>query len=142
MSNLRKFAVTETSRLHLRSAADELLYADGPDGKPDISKPLVVVLYGPGSKQYQAAQAKNQNRMVEKLRRKGKVDQTAEEKASEQAEWLLACTHSFENVSYDDLQGEAMARAIYTDPGIGFIADQVGKHIGDWANFTPKSTTN
>lgn len=138
--DIRKFAVEQTSRLHLRNASDELMYADGPDEQPDLTKPIVAVLYGPGSKQYAAAQAANQNRMVEKLKRKGKIDQTAAEKAQEQADWLAACTHSLENVAYDQLTGEALARAVYSCQEVGFIADQVAKHLSDWANFSKPST--
>lgn len=140
--NIKKFAVSPTSRLHLRNASDELMYADGADGQPDLTKPMAVILYGPGSKQYQTAQAANANKMVERLRRKGKVEQTAQERAAEQAEWLCSCTQGFENVEYGDLTGDAMARAIYTDPEIGFIADQVAKHVQDWGNFTKNSTGN
>lgn len=140
--NIKKFAVEATSRLHLRNASDELMYADGADGKPDMSKPMIVILYGPGSNPYQLAQAANSNRMVEKLRRKGKVEQSAQERTAEQADWLCACTQGFENVEYENLTGEAMARAIYSDHKIGFVADQVAKHIGDWSNFTKSSTGN
>ena len=30
----------------------------------------------------------------------------------------------------------------YEDPTIGFIAAQVGAHIGDWANFTKSSAAS
>lgn len=135
--DIRKFAVEPTSRLHLRDAADELMYAD--DKK---TKPMAVNLYGPGSKQYSKAQAAQQNRMIDKLKRKGKTEQTAEQKASETADFLADCTASFENVEYDGLAGEALFKAVYADITIGFIADQVAKHIGDWSNFTKASTKN
>ncbi|MCR4297508.1 MAG: hypothetical protein NUV75_01960 [Gallionella sp.] len=140
MNNLKKYAVAPTSRLPLRNANDELMYADGSDGKPDESKPMAVNVYGPGSKQYAKAQAAQQNRMIDKLKRKGKTDQSAEEKAREQAEFLAACTESFENITDDELTGEALFKSVYTDIEVGFIAEQVGKHIGDWANFTMGSS--
>jgi hypothetical protein len=142
--DIRKHAVEPLSRLHLRNAADELLYADGPDGEPDKSKPVAVNLYGPGSKQYAKANAVNQNRMVEKLRRKGKVDESADEKAQQAAEYLALCTHSWENMEYGDsgLQGEALSKAVYADASIGFIGDQVAAHIKEWGNFLKVSTTS
>lgn len=140
--DIKKFAVEPTSRLHLRDANDELMYADGPDGKPDLSKPICAVLYGPGSKQYARAQARQSSKMIDKLKRKGKTDQTAEQRAEEQAEFLAACTQGFENLEYDSLQGEALAIAVYSDITIGFIAEQVGKTLGDWANFSKASTRN
>lgn len=138
--DIRKFAVEPTSVLHLRDANDELMYVDGPDGKPDESKPMRVHLFGPGSKPYANAQAKAQNRMIDKLKRKGKMDESAEHKAKEQAELYASCTESFENVEYDKLEGRFLAMAIYQDESIGFIREQVGKHLGDWANFSKPST--
>lgn len=127
-------AVLPTSRLHLRDASDELLM--------DGDKAVAVNLYGPGSKQFAKAQAAQSNRMLEKLKRKGKIDQTAEQKQIEQAEFLAECTESFENLEKDGLTGHALALAVYSDIKIGFIADQVAKHVGDWSNFSKPSATN
>lgn len=134
MADIRKFAVSQTARLHLRDASDELMMAG--------ELPMVVNLFGPGSKQYGKATAAQQNRVIDKLKRKGKTDQTAEEKSRENAEFLADCTESFENVDYNGLTGRELALAIYADSEIGFIADQVAKHLGDWGNFTKPSTTN
>jgi hypothetical protein len=134
--DIRKFAVEPTSRLHLRDASDELMYA----GEKQ-TKPIAVNLYGPGSKQYARAQAAQQNRMIDKLKRKGKTEQTAEQKAAESSQFLADCTASFENLEYDALTGDALAKAVYADLTIGFIADQIAKHIGDWSNFKKPSTT-
>lgn len=140
--DIKKFAVEPTSRLHLRDANDALMYADGADGQPDESKPIAVLLYGPGSKQHARAQARQNNRFLDKLKRKGKSDQSAEEVAEERSALLAACTVSFENLEYEQLQGEALAKAVYSDLSLGFIADQVAKHLGDWANFSRASTRN
>ena len=135
MSDIRKFAVSPTARLHLRDAGDELMYTE--DGKE-----IAVNVYGPGSKQYAKAQAAQQNRMIEKLKRKGQSNQSAEQMAKEKAEFLSDCTAGFENLEFDGLTGEALAIAVYSDQEIGFIADQVNKFTGDWASFLPKSATN
>lgn len=136
MADIRQFGVVPTSKLHLRDANDELMYADA--GK---SLPICVNLYGPGSKPYAQAQAAQNNRIMDKLKRKGKSDQNADQRAAESAEFLSDCTESFENLEYESLTNRALAMAVYSDPSIGFIADQVAKHIGDWANFTKPSTT-
>lgn len=128
-----KFSVAQTARLHLRDAGDELMYTD--DGKE-----IAVNVYGPGSKHYARAQAAQQNRLLDKLKRKGKADQTAEQKAAEASEFLSDCTENFENLEYDALQGDALAKAVYSDLSIGFIADQVAKFLVDWANFKKVST--
>jgi hypothetical protein len=137
MSDIRQHAVEETTVLHLRDAADALMYADE---KQQL--PRTVTLYGPGSKQYAKAQARNSNRMIDRLKKKGKTDQTADEKAQETAEFLADCTKSMENIEYDKLTGEALFKAVYSDRSIGFVADQVSKHLGDWANFTKDSATS
>lgn len=128
--DIKSKAVQPTSRLELRDANDELMVG------------VAVNVYGPGSKQYAAAQAQQQNRMIDKLKKKGKTDQTAEQKAAETAEFLADITVGFEGLEYDNLQGRALALAVYSDITIGFISDQVAKHCGDWSNFTKASTTN
>lgn len=132
MLNIKTLAVKETADIHLRNGDDELLFDK--DGKP-----LTITVYGPGSKAYARAQADSQNRMIDKLKKKGKTDQSAEQKALEQAEFLAACTVSFNNFDYEGLAGFDQFKAAYADPSIGFIAEQVGKHISDWSNFTTGS---
>ena len=129
--DIRKYAVEPTSKLHLRDANDELMYTD--EGKP-----VAVNLYGPGSKQYARAQAAQNNRLLDKLKRKGKSDQTAEQRAAESSEFLADCTESFENLEYDNLTGRELFMAVYADVSIGFVADQVAKYISDWSNFTKR----
>lgn len=133
--DIRTKAVAPTSRLHLRDASEELMYSD--DGKA-----VCVNVFGPGSKQYAKAQAQQQNRMMDMLKRKGKTEQSAEQKREETAQFLSDCTESFENLSYGDLIGDELKRAVYSDQSIGFIADQVAKHIGDWSNFSKPAETN
>ena len=131
--DIRKFSVSPTARLVLRDASDEVMLTD--DGKE-----IAVNLFGPGSKQFAKAHAAQQNRMFDKLKRKGKADQTAEQKAAEAAELLTDCTDSWENMDYDGLSGTALSKAVYADQSIGFIADQAAKFLGDWANFKKVST--
>jgi intracellular sulfur oxidation DsrE/DsrF family protein len=131
---IKKLAVEETSTLHIRDSADELVYTE--DGKP-----VEIVVYGPGSKAFAKAQSANANRMLAKLKKKGNVDQTAQEKAEETAEFLAACTKEFINLEYDKLQGEALFKAVYSDNTLGFIAEQVNKHISDWSNFSKPALT-
>ena len=133
--DIRKLAVNPTSRLHLRDANDELLYND--EAK---TQPVAVNLYGPGSKEYAKAKAAQNNRLVNKMKTKGKTNQSPEEIATESAEFLAACTQSWENMEYGDAQGDALSAAIYSDRSLGFIADQVAAHLGSWSNFTKSSS--
>lgn len=128
--DIRKFAVTSTARLVLNDAkGDPILNDDG--------KEVAVNVFGPASKQFAKARQDQNNRMMEKLKTKGKVEQTPEQTAKETASFLADCTESFEHLERDDLTGDALAKAVYADTSIGFIAENVNKFIGDWANFLP-----
>lgn len=135
MFDITKLAATETSIVELVGGDDAPLY-------DDKGKRLTITVYGPGTKVYQRAQQRQQNQLMDKIKKRGKMDQTAEEKLAEQADFLAACTVSFNGFSYppaDGLEGQDLFRKAYADPSIGFIAAQVVAHINDWANFTKSS---
>lgn len=131
--DIRKFSVSPTARLVLRDASDEVMLTD--DGKE-----IAVNLFGPGSKQYAKAQAEQQARLVKRMSTKGKGELSVEEKAAESAEFLSACTESWEHLQYGELYGAALSTAVYADRSVGFISDQVARFINNWANFKPVST--
>jgi len=135
MFDITKLAATETSIVELVGGDDAPLY-------DDKGKRLTITVYGPGTKIYQRAQQRQQNQLMDKIKKRGKMDQTAEEKLAEQADFLAACTVSFNGFAYppaDGLEGQELFRKAYADPSIGFIAAQVAAHINDWANFTKSS---
>lgn len=153
--DVRSKAVALTGFLHLHDADDEPMV-------DEKGEKVGVFLYSPGSKQFAKAQTTQSNKLVDKLKRKGKTDQTPEQKAKETAEFLTACTHSFTgNFEYSFAEGdprhgqpavkggdtdrnklEPMAMAVYMDQEIGFIAEQIDKHIRDWGNFSKASTNS
>jgi hypothetical protein len=142
MSNLKRFEMEETGVLHLRDAGDELMYAEGEDGAPDLAKPMRIYLYGPGSKQYAKALAARDNRWIERMKRRGKVAQSAEEKVRDQAELLTACTQSFENLDTGSgATGEALYLEVYTSLKLSFISTQANAFLNETANFTKGSTS-
>jgi hypothetical protein len=132
--DIRSKQVEETSKLHIRDANDELLY--------DGDKPVEIVVYGPGSKRFAKAQATQANRMMDRMKKKGKSDQSPEERAEETAEFLTACTKEFIGIEFDKLEGEPLFKAVYADQKLGFIAEQVNKHISEWSNFTKPAAKN
>lgn len=146
MSNIRKFAVKETAVLHLRDASDELMYAEKEDGSNDETRPMTVELYGPGSKVYARTMAASENRIIDKLKAKGKVNETAEAKAIERATNLAACTKSMSNIELDGddakLTGADLYKAVYAESAIGFVADQVDAYLKSWGNFTKTSQSS
>ena len=144
MSTLNKYQMQEVGILHLRDASDALMYADGPDGAPDLAKPIRVHVYGPGSKQYARAMSAKAARWLKYRERKGaKVDQTAEEKALDQTEFLAACTMMIENAeSETGATGHDFFVEVYSNDKLSFIRDQVNAFANDTANFTSGSTSS
>jgi hypothetical protein len=131
MFDITTLAATETSTLQLKGANDEPLYSD--------NKPVTVTIYGPGSARFAEADADRTNRQLERSRRKNKASVSAEDLRVDQIDFLSKVTLGFDNLSYPPANGATgpeLARAIYSDRSIGFIADQVQAHLGDWANFT------
>ena len=78
----------------------------------------------------------------DRMAKKGKVKLNAQEQTEENAEFLAACTDSFNGWQYKGSADAAAIEAAYKDPTIGFIADQVGKAIGDGANFMNSSANS
>ena len=131
--DISTLAAKESAVLQLRGADDELLFDNG--------VAVTVTCFGPGSKAYQKAQSASQNKLIDRMKRKGNIDQTPDEKLAQQAEFLTACTESFEGLTSGALTGPDLFRAVYSDPEVGFISEQIAKFIGDWSNFTKASTT-
>ena len=141
MSTLKQFEMQEVGILHLRDAEDALMYAAGPDGEPDPEKPIRAHVYGPGSKQYARAMSAKAARWLKHRERKGKADQSAEDKALDQTEFLVACTKMIENAESDSgATGEAFFSEVYANDKLSFIRDQVNTFTNDTANFTSGST--
>lgn len=134
--NLRTMAVLATLSFQLRDASDEPLFNDD-------KTPCMVTVYGPGSKEYIAAQQVKANRLMEKALKGKEVKLSAKEQAAGQVEFLVAITKEMDVGYVDDsgrdLQGEEKLRAIYSDSTIGFIAEQVTAKVSDWGNFTSGS---
>lgn len=141
MASLKRYELEEAPRpLHLKDGNDELMYADGENGEPDLAKPMRVLLYGPGSKQYARAQNAKQNHHLDLMKSKGKTKESAAEAAQSNAEFLADCTHSWENVdSENGHDGRDLSMEIYLNQRLSFIRDQVAVFLNETANFTPGS---
>lgn len=132
MFDISTLAVKETATIDLDTATGEpLLDSNG--------QQLSITVYGPGSRQFQKAQSAR-NRAIMDYVRKGGKKMKDDEQRSLDAEFLAACTASFNGFGYKDLVGYEMFKSAYLDPGIGFISEQINKAIGDWSNFTQGSS--
>lgn len=133
--DISSLSVAETTDVHLRGPDDELLYT--PEGKP-----VSITIYGVGSKPFAKAQSQASNRALDRFKRKGKTDLSAEDKAEERASFLASCTVSLNNFDYKGATDAAAVKAMYADVKLGFIADQVDKAMGDWSVFMKDSSSN
>jgi len=141
MSSLTKQELVDVFALHLRDAEDELMYADGPDGSPDISKPQRAHIYGPGTKQFARAQTERDNKNIERMQRKGKIKMTVDETLKQKADFAIAITKSFENIDSDNGKtGEDLFAEVYFNPKLSHITEQVELNARNTANFMPGST--
>lgn len=138
MFDITSSRVEEQATLDLTDATESPLLGED-------KKQISITLFGPGSKEFERAAAKRQNRLVDRLKRKGKSDMSPEEQRAEQAEFLSSVTVSFNGFGYPpagDQTGKALFRALYMDSTLGFITDQVTRFVGDWGNFTGGSQTS
>lgn len=125
----------DTAAIHIKNAAGEPLY--------DGDKPVRIIVYGPGSRQFAAVETRQSNRAVKRMNdNDGKiVALAAEERLAETAEDLADITVRFENLSSGDKEGSALFQAVYGDAQLGFITRQVTKFLNDWGNFKAVSPT-
>lgn len=138
MFDITTTAVEETAVLQLTDANEAPLL-------DSEKKQISITLYGPGSEPFVKAEGKRQNKLLERLKRRGKAEMSPEEQRSEQAEFLASITVSFNGFNYPpagEATGKDLFRALYNDRKVGFITDQVQRFVGDWGNFTANSETN
>lgn len=117
-----------------------------PDGEPMTNahgQALSVTVYGPGSRTYQHAQSVRNRAILAFVRRGSHKKMADDEQRLLDAEFLAACTVSFNGFGYKGMpKGPEMYKAAYLDPKMGLVSEQVNKGIGDWANFLPKLAKN
>lgn len=126
--DIRKHALSQTGTIELHDGADNPLLDDN-------GKPVCVHVYSPGSREYLAAEKARDDKMLQAMRKKnGTVDNYAA-----RVEFLVAVTKGFDGIEFDDLKGAALYRAVYSEPTLRFVADQVFNYVNDHANFTKPS---
>jgi hypothetical protein len=102
---------------------------------------MSVTVYGPSSRQYRSAQSVASAKLIKRLRAKTEPD--PDEDTAATAAFLSACTVSLNNFGYKgQSEGREAYRALYLDPKMGWLTEQVNSAMGDWANFTKASSTS
>jgi hypothetical protein len=129
--DLSQFETIDTASLTiLNPKGDDLLFN---------GKKVLINVYGPGSKEFVNAKYKLDNaiqtRSIAMLRGKASKN-AAEETRQLQAEFYAAITASIDNFP---IEGGALA--LYSNPKLTYITDQVEKFLGDTENFMPNLPT-
>ena len=123
--DLSKYETVDTAALTVQSPkGGDLLGVD--------DKPVIINVYGMGSKQYVNAKYKLDNatqmRSVAMVR-SGKTTDPKEVAKSEN-EFLVAITQSIENFPVEPLE-------LYSNPKLAYIRAQVDKFVSETENFMP-----
>jgi len=136
----------------LAVAATAFLHLKGPDGThlyDDDGKPVGIDLYGPGSPQFGQTEERQSARTIKRMQENDNRISLVpiEQRRAESSEDLADLTAGFRNIEHEDASGTALAGrplflAVYSDPTLGWIKEQVLKFVGDWSRFTAGSTTS
>ncbi|MFI8616484.1 hypothetical protein ACIGHN_13365 [Acidovorax sp. NPDC077693] len=124
------FMLDTTSRLEL-----EL-----PNGAPMLyeGKPVAVQIYGPATDEYAKARAAMEKESAARVFRAMGANKNkkknGEDDAEADAKFLTAITAGFENFPYP-----GGAEAIYREPRLNYIGNQVRTHVNDLGNFFKES---
>ena len=136
---IKTLAVVPTAFLHLKGPDGAHLYDDG--------KPVGIDLYGPGSPQYGQTEERQSARTIKRMQdNDNKISLVPiETRRNESSEDLADLTAGFCHIEHESedgtpLTGRALAIAVYSDPTLGWIKEQVVKFVGDWGKFTAGST--
>jgi len=112
----------------------EVFDLEDPNGNPLVfnGQPARVHLYGPATSVFSRAKAKQNDeatkRVVAAMASKGKKSDKADEDAD--AKFLCSITEKFENFPFP-----GGAEAIYREPRLLYINNQVQQIVGDLGNF-------
>lgn len=138
MSNSKEITTADFSAFLLETTSRlELML---PNGEPMLwqGNPVAVHLYGPATDEYAAAKAAMDKEAAARVFRamganKNKKKQ-GEDEAETDAKFLTAITAEFENFPFPG--GTA---AVYREPRLNYIGNQVRSHVNDLGNFFKES---
>ncbi len=127
-------------------ATGEPVFLNDPlTGKPDPSKPVGVRIYGPGSKEYKAAQSAIMQEAIDEKKKKV----TAKGIEDTAVELLARTTIEFVGFTYEGSEDNPLpenasflerARAFHLDPEYVNLQEQIKSKQGDLGAFLPKAT--
>jgi len=139
---IKTLAVAATAFLHLKGPDGSFLYEDD-------KAAVGIDLYSPGSPEYARIEERQSARTIRRMQdNDNKVAHVpVEQRRTESSEDLADLTAAFRNIEHDGsdgqpLSGRGLYVAVYSDPALGWIKEQVVKFLGDWGKFTGGSATS
>lgn len=122
---------SEATDVQLRHPVTDDLLWDNPEAQEG---PVVISVYGPGSKPHRDAITAMQNKA---LKRGKKAVLTAEQLKQEGIDLLVACSAGSKNFQYNGqaVESPAQFRSLYADPAFSWLKEQIDSAIGDVSNF-------
>lgn len=110
------------------------------DGSPMLDEnndPVTATMFSPGSKIWHVANATKRRKTMRKVRENGGKLEAVADDIEETIDFLCAITKRFNGL---EIPGEAdQVRAIYSNPQLGYVRDQMEAAAGNWENFTKAS---
>lgn len=145
MADISTLRVNDTAIVELDDAEGNALHARNDAGeviKDNEGEPVLcsITVFGPGSKQYQKAQGKRNRSIMDAVKKGGKKSKDDDQREVD-ATFLADCTASFNHFDYKGMTGWDAYKALYMDTGMGFIAEQVNRALGDWSRFSKQAAT-
>lgn len=123
----------------------QLKNADGSLMADEQGNGAFARVHSPSSKVYEQAFAARRRKTLKRVRENGGKLEAGQEQPEDIVEFLIAITEEFIGVEVPLPEGEtgakAMVRAIYSNPALGFIRDQMDAAAGDWGAFLGKLPT-
>jgi len=120
-----------------------------PDGSPMLDEnqqPCFARVHSPASKVWEVANAAKRRKTMRRVREGGGRIEAAVDDAEDTIEFLVAITEEFVNVEVPVVDGaggaKAMVRAIYANPALGYIRDQIEAASTDWGTFLDNSANS
>lgn len=129
-----------TTKRAVLSGEIELKDGDGSPMYDSEGNALSVTVHSPASKQWEQANADQQRKRAERMRKNGgKMEAALDQGKVDQIDFLCRITIKLNNFEYPVDKGADQIRALYEDDQLGYIRDHVYAEAHDWASFTKGS---
>ena len=132
-------AINALSKLAAEVSDIPLKNMDGSAMLDDAAAPVTATVFGPASKIWQVADAAKRRKAMRRVRENNNKLEAASDDAEDVIEFLCAVTKRFNGIEIADVADQV--RAIYTEPGLGYIRDHMEADTRNWENFTKASST-